>query len=66
MFWLIGAAAAIIYGIFEFGRISTLYHFFKWGMFIALGIILVQLVIRAKDRLQRSSLPSEGSDVSPP
>ena len=65
MFWLLGSIAALIIGIFEFGRVSTLYQFFKWGFFIALCVILVLIVLRVRDRLKRKSDASVKSDVTP-
>lgn len=64
MFWLVCAAAALIYGIFEFGRVSTLYHLFKWGFLIALCVILVQMVLRAKAYLKSRSKSAEEAEVS--
>ena len=64
MFWLVCAAAALIYGIFEFGRVSTLYHLFKWGFLIALCVILVQMVLRAKAYLKSRSKSADEADVS--
>jgi membrane protein implicated in regulation of membrane protease activity len=66
MLWLLGSIAALVVGIFEFGRISTLYHFFKWGFFIALSVILVQFVLRARDRLKRKPDASAKTDVTVP
>lgn len=52
MFWLLGSIAAFAYAIYEFGRISTLYQFFKWGFIIALCVILLQFLLRARNRLK--------------
>lgn len=66
MFWLLGSIAALVVGIFEFGRISTPYQFFKWGFVIALCVILVLLVLRSRDRLKSKSDVSTKTDVTMP